>query len=229
MEYLSQEKYSERSLKIMRINQKLGKRIDDYKNGNEQYKKDNYDSFIIARNRLVKINMPVIWPIIKMNLNKGLTVPELKAIAEEKLCECAGEYNPKLSNFYWFARLCIQREFKYRFSKPEQKFVRLYKEEDGEIISLPIEDKIHGPLESAILNEIPELLGSLETREADVIRKRYGVGKSKEHSLKEIASIYGISIERVRQIETRALERLRRKFEPDSDGLSYANKGGSNN
>lgn len=53
-----------------------------------------------------------------------------------------------------------------------------------------------------VLNNLPE-------READVLRLRYGFYDGKTHLLREIANIYGVSTERIRQIEIRALKHLR--------------------
>lgn len=58
--------------------------------------------------------------------------------------------------------------------------------------------------------EVKELLGTLGERERQVIRLRYGLEDEKPHTLEEIGEILGVTRERVRQIEARALEKLRR-------------------
>jgi RNA polymerase primary sigma factor len=52
------------------------------------------------------------------------------------------------------------------------------------------------------------LRGTLCERENDILRARYGLG-CREHTLQEIANSHGLSAERVRQIEQRALDKLR--------------------
>jgi RNA polymerase primary sigma factor len=52
-------------------------------------------------------------------------------------------------------------------------------------------------------------LDELEPRQADVIRLRYGLGTGAAKSLREIGESLGMSRERVRQLETQALRRLR--------------------
>ncbi|MGE5246122.1 MAG: RNA polymerase sigma factor RpoD/SigA [Betaproteobacteria bacterium] len=52
-------------------------------------------------------------------------------------------------------------------------------------------------------------LGKLSDRERDIIKLRYGIGTGREHSLEEISRRYALSRERIRQIETSAMRKLR--------------------
>ena len=61
--------------------------------------------------------------------------------------------------------------------------------------------------------EVRELLGSLTEREQQVIRLRYGLGEERPQTLEEIGSMLGVTRERVRQIEARAMEKLRKQAE----------------
>ncbi|HUS64716.1 MAG TPA: RNA polymerase sigma factor RpoD/SigA [Kofleriaceae bacterium] len=58
--------------------------------------------------------------------------------------------------------------------------------------------------------ELEMLVGSLSPVEADVIRRRYGLDDEQEQTLQEIGNEYQRSRERIRQIEARALAKLRR-------------------
>jgi RNA polymerase primary sigma factor len=57
---------------------------------------------------------------------------------------------------------------------------------------------------------VRECLGHLTEREAVIVRLRYGLDAHEPHSLRDIGAIYGISRERVRQLEKRAFAKLRR-------------------
>ena len=59
--------------------------------------------------------------------------------------------------------------------------------------------------------EVQELLESLNDRERQVIRLRFGLEDGKTHTLEEIGDELNVTRERVRQIEARAMEKLRSK------------------
>jgi RNA polymerase primary sigma factor len=72
----------------------------------------------------------------------------------------------------------------------------------------------HSPREQLLSHdekrELELLVGSLSPVEADVIRRRYGLDDEPEQTLQEIGNEYQRSRERIRQIEARALAKLRR-------------------
>lgn len=55
---------------------------------------------------------------------------------------------------------------------------------------------------------VSEALGELHDREADIIRKRFGFDEAGEMTLEEVGQIYGVTRERIRQIEAKALRKL---------------------
>jgi RNA polymerase primary sigma factor len=58
-----------------------------------------------------------------------------------------------------------------------------------------------------------EALAQIEERQAEIIRMRFGIGGDEEMTLEEIGQIYGVTRERIRQIEGKGLRKLSR---PDS-------------
>jgi len=58
-------------------------------------------------------------------------------------------------------------------------------------------------------NDIENVLGTLDADEAEIIRFHFGLGHRQPMSLKEIGAYYNLSKERIRQIEEKALSRLR--------------------
>ena len=72
---------------------------------------------------------------------------------------------------------------------------------------------IRNPEESAIdsdaAKEVERALEPLSDREKEVLRLRFGLGTDREHTLEEIGRHLSVTRERVRQIESRALQKLR--------------------
>ena len=77
-----------------------------------------------------------------------------------------------------------------------------------------IEDKaVVSPLEAAVRydlqRQISGALGMLTPREEKVLRKRFGIGESTDHTLEEVGQDFDVTRERIRQIEAKALRKLR--------------------
>jgi RNA polymerase primary sigma factor len=58
---------------------------------------------------------------------------------------------------------------------------------------------------------VGQLVGELDSREMDIISLRYGLNDGEERTLEELGKKFGVSRERIRQIETRALDKLRKR------------------
>ena len=56
---------------------------------------------------------------------------------------------------------------------------------------------------------LEELVDTLSTRESEIIKLRYGLHETRPCTYEKIAEIHGVSRERIRQIELRALEKLK--------------------
>ena len=86
-------------------------------------------------------------------------------------------------------------------------------EEDTTIGSFVEDDNTPGPADAtsnAMLAEaLSEILKTLTEREADVLRLRFGMYDGKTHTLEEVGQIFGVTRERIRQIENKAIRKLR--------------------
>jgi RNA polymerase primary sigma factor len=86
-------------------------------------------------------------------------------------------------------------------------------EEDNELGSFIEDDTAPTPTQSAycyLLGEkIEEMLATLNPREARILRLRFGLINGRSYTLEEVGQKFGLTRERIRQIEGRALRRLR--------------------
>ena len=86
-------------------------------------------------------------------------------------------------------------------------------EEDTSIGSFVEDDRTPGPADAtsnAMLAEaLKEILDTLTEREADVLKMRFGMYDGRSHTLEEVGQIFGVTRERIRQIENKAIRKLR--------------------
>ena len=86
-------------------------------------------------------------------------------------------------------------------------------EEDSHLGDFIEDKKAISPLEAAIRYDLQRQINSaLETltpREEKVLRKRFGIGEATDHTLEEVGQDFEVTRERIRQIEAKALRKLR--------------------
>jgi RNA polymerase primary sigma factor len=75
----------------------------------------------------------------------------------------------------------------------------------------PLDAAMH----ASMRNVIKEVLDSLTPREAKVLRMRYGVEMSNDHTLEEVGKQFDVTRERIRQIEAKAMSKLRQPSRSD--------------
>jgi RNA polymerase nonessential primary-like sigma factor len=91
--------------------------------------------------------------------------------------------------------------------------MKMGEDENTELGDLLRDTSIRSPeevtLDGDLSNEVRRALAPLSDREKEVLRLRYGLGTDREYTLEEIGRRLSVTRERVRQIESRALQKVR--------------------
>ncbi len=86
-------------------------------------------------------------------------------------------------------------------------------EDDSHIVDFLKDENAVSPINAAILSDlkgvVTEVLSSLTAREERVLRMRFGIGTRSENTLEEVGKSFQVTRERIRQIESKALRKLK--------------------
>ena len=105
--------------------------------------------------------------------------------------------------------LAVAGSMNYGHNNPEiKKAIMQYLEDDNIILKT---DKLEENVSNTILKEeLNKILQILSQKEKNILIHRFGLENETIKTLDEIAKIYGVSRERIRQIEKRAITKLRK-------------------
>ncbi len=174
-----------------------------------------------ARNKLVEHNLRLVAHIVKKYYTQADLQDDLISIGTIGLIKAVNTFRPdKGIRLATYASRCIENEILmfFRSRKKLQGEVSLSDaiEGDGDGDELHLADVVGE--EDTMLTDLQDrddrilirhlVAKVLDEREADVIRRRYGLGGAEPETQREIAKRYGISRSYVSRIEKKALEKL---------------------
>lgn len=179
-----------------------------------------------ARSVLINRNMRLVAHVIKKYQGTDYDTEDLLSVGAIGLIKAVNTFNmdkgPRLATY---AAKCVENEILmfFRASKKFSREVSIYDpigtDKDGETVSLidVLEVDEREPADCVILKQDVKKLyetyeKDLKDTEKTVIRMRYGLFRSREHTQREIAELLGISRSYVSRIEKRAIEKMRERF-----------------
>jgi RNA polymerase primary sigma factor len=88
-------------------------------------------------------------------------------------------------------------------------------DEDSTYGDFIADDKAESPLEETekklMREELKKVIGTLNDKEAEILRLRFGIDCDSDHTLEEVGRVFDLTRERIRQIEAQALHKLRQR------------------
>jgi RNA polymerase primary sigma factor len=97
--------------------------------------------------------------------------------------------------------------------EPVSLDVPIMDDENKKFVDFVVDEQALSPVEAAIYSNLTRdtdaVLASLSPREEKILRMRFGIGESKQYTLEEIGNVFSVTRERIRQIEKKALRKLK--------------------
>ena len=173
-----------------------------------------YEEIVALKNRLVRSNLRLVVSIAKRRVSPGDTFFDLVSDGNMSLIRAVEKFDYARGNkFSTYASWAIMKNFA-RTIPDEHKHRERFRAADMEMLQTAADKRTdehqQRMAESDRLHQVGRFLDRLDSREQTIIIRRYGLDRGTEpQTLKEVGTALGVTKERVRQIEAKALEKLR--------------------
>ena len=175
-----------------------------------------------ARSTMIERNLRLVVYIARKFENTGISIEDLISIGTIGLIKAVNSFNPEKNiKLATYASRCIENEILMVLRKTNRLKLEVSFDEplntdwDGnELLLSDIlgtePDLVSRDLDSSAEKEmLHNAIRTLNPREKDIVSLRYGLGREKEHTQKEVADLMGISQSYISRLEKRIIEKLK--------------------
>ena len=162
---------------------------------------------------LITSNLRLVVSIAKKFIDPGMAFEELVSEGNLALMRAVEKFNFALGNrFSTYATYAIQRHF-FRLSHKSRQQRNRFVAADESLKDMPAEPQATESCSSEQVAELSRMfrsfLGDLEPREQQIVVARFGFDGKPPRTFRELGAEMGVCKERIRQIQTRAMDKLR--------------------
>lgn len=166
------------------------------------------------KQQIVSANLRLVVSLAKKQMNPQRDFFELVSDGNMPLIRAVDRFDPYRGNkFSTYASWAIIRNFQRTLPEEKERrdrFLNGYDELFDAAVDTRSNQREIENTQAKVEEQVMGLLGRLDERERRIILSRYGIGGADELSLEKLGRELGITKERVRQIESRAEEKLRK-------------------
>jgi len=169
---------------------------------------------LAVKNQIIRANLRLVVSIAKRHVGPGKEFFELVSDGNMSLIRAVEKFDYSRGNkFSTYASWAIMKNFARTIPEENYRRDRFVTGHEAMFEAAPDTRADEHEYESSLKRmqeAVKGMLGRLDDRERRIITSRFGLGGAAEQTLEQLGRDLGITKERVRQIESRAQEKLRR-------------------